>query len=479
MGHDGEDTVHGDGPERPADDDDDFLAAIAGDGGQDDGNGSAMLRTAWRVALAALAAVGLLVLVLGAVTVLGQARRNIDGEWDADLAYARSTIRGMDRSQVVGRDEARRIDARFGGSDRTLHRQYAVIDGYWERYALMERLAAAHPAPNDYRGKLRLNLEVRKAGGFSAMKADGERLAAYGPGWGSRQARAERSADLGRLLKARTDMDGRVGAYETAYNAWGPAVAAYCGDRAALPEGHRALCGPPADDDSRRDDARRLGAQADALAAERPDGWRAVRVMKSDDRIRALCRRTKAVAGDLAKRAGALDGSRTKAVALLAGDMPARSPQEQDGGKDGGRERPEGDGGASDGPAARAGDAPQAGAPAAGGGAAAPAQPDPSLFEVHDGRIPVYYRGSWRSVEGSTQAGASLAFGIMSFQSVSYRAEPMPASQAPAPFGGTTVAACRLVSPSAADVVLATYRMGDGSYASGVFFAGQSYRIVR
>lgn len=476
MGHDGEDTVRGDGPEGPADDDDDFLAAIAGDGEEDDGNGSAMLRTACRVALAALAAVGLLLLVLGTVTVLGQARRNIDGEWGADLAYARSTISGMDRSQVVGRDEARRIDARFGGSDKRLHRQYAVIDGYWERYALMERLAAAHPAPNDYRGKLRLNLEVRKAGGFASMKADGERLAAYGPGWGSRQARAERSADLEGLLKARTDMDGRVGAYETAYSAWRPAVAAYCGDKGVLPEGHKALCDPPADDDSRRDDARRLGLQADALAAERPDGWRAVKVMGSDDRIRSLCRRTKAVAGDLAKRAGALDGSRTKAVALLAGDMPARSSRTPDR-ADEGPKRSDGAGAREarrDGP-----DGTRAGAPAAEGGATAPAPPDPSLFEVHDGRIPVYYRGSWRSVEGSTQAGASLSFGIMSFQSVSYRAEPMQASQAPAPFGGTTVAACRLVSPSAADVVLATYRMGDGSYASGVFFAGQSYRIAR
>lgn len=478
MGHDGADAVREDGPVETPDDDDDFLAAIAGDGEEDDGNGSAMLRTAWRVALAAVAAMGLMVLVLGAATVLGQARRNIDGEWDADLAYARATIRGMDRSQVVGRDEARRIDARFGGSDRTLHRQYAVIDRYWDRYGLMERLAAANPARNDYRGKLRLNLQVRKAGGFASMRADGERLASYGPGWGSRQARAERSADLRGLLEARTDMDGRVGAYETAYGAWGPAVAAYCGDKGSLPEGHRALCGPPADDDSRRDDARRLGLQADALAAERPDGWRAVRVMRSDDRIRALSKRTKAVAKDLAKRTDTLDGSRSKAVALLAGDMPARSPQTPDGADEGTKRS--GDAGA---PAAGSkGDGSngaQAGVPAAAGGAAAPARPDPSLFEVHDGRIPVYYRGSWRSVEGSTQVGASLSFDIMSFQSVSYRAEPMQASQAPAPFGGGTVAACRLVSPSAVDVVLATYRMGDGSYVSGVFFAGQSYRIVR
>ena len=102
-----------------------------------------------------------------------------------------------------------------------------------------------------------------------------------------------------------------------------------------------------------------------------------------------------------------------------------------------------------------------------------------SLFEDHSGRVPVYYRGDWISAAGSSQVGARLSFGIMSFQSISYTANPMSPASAPAPFGGTPIAAMRLASDRASDVTVATYRMDDGSYATGVFFAGQSYRVVR
>lgn len=474
-----------------ADEPDEFLDIIdaADEPAPDDP--AAMLRIARNALCIALGIMAVFVTVWGVLTVRAQVRASINGQWSANISDARRLMDGMQEGTVVSAKDARLIDDRFGKSDAELHRQYGTIKRYWAKHGLMERLLAAHPADDDYRTKRNLNEEVKRAGGFASMGRDSTLMLSYGDDWGAADARTMWSSTAASLRHDRDDMLRERDGYKAALDAWHPAVQARCADMGRIPVEHRTLCDAPKERRSQTDTAA-LERQADDLLKARTDSHHAAWIIRTGDKAKALSKRLQARTGLLRQSSSAAHAAMTQAVAILGEDVPDGGRDAGDSGDhDGrsGRTLPAGTNGGqdSDAPDTASGDVAGAsggspGTPARPGGTNAPGPapaPDMSLFEVHSGRVPVYYRGDWISAAGSSQVGARLSFGIMSFQSISYTANPMSPASAPAPFGGTPIAAMRLASDRASDVTVATYRMDDGSYATGVFFAGQSYRVVR
>lgn len=452
---------------------------------------AAMLRVARNALFIASGILVVFVAIWGVCTIRAQVRTSIDDQWSVNVSDAQRMVDGMQGKEVVSAKDAKLIDDRFGKTDAKLHKQYGTIDRYWTKYDLMRQLLAVHPADDDYRTKRDLNDEVKRAGGFASMNKDSNLMLAYGDDWGAANARTMWASTVVALRNDRDDMLKERDGYKAALDAWHPAVQARCADMGRIPVGHRTLCDAPKERRSQTDTAA-LERQADDLLKARTDSHHAAWIIRTDDKAKALSKRLQARTGLLRQSSSAAHAAMTQAVAILGEDVP-------DGGRDAGnsgdhdgrsgRTLPAGTNGgqdsdapdtASGGVAGASGGSP--GTPARPGDINAPRPapaPDMSLFEVHSGRVPVYYRGDWISAAGSSQVGARLSFGIMSFQSISYTANPMSPASAPAPFGGTPIAAMRLASDRASDVTVATYRMDDGSYATGVFFAGQSYRVVR